>query len=392
MSSIATVGSAGYQSLLANMQRLALGASGNSNGNGTSAKTEDDGSQSPASTLTLSAAARAALAGTPFETVIDNARSKFDVALSKAKATSPLDEDGALVIDLSGLDRRELWAVASNAANGFSSEERQAAALEMTSQFDVAMAGPTAVARATGAIKGLYVAALAWLDGASAEEKQSSSYAAQRSALLSGLDQLAKDPTKLPPDSPDDLVIGYMDRLASGQTATQRDIGAVATDARAALDAQIAAARAAGQSLVFDSYGSAGVRADFSGFDTRSLSAIALDTGKQFSPAQSRAARTELRLRQGAEVLASLKQAAGSGDAGGFASNLIALYGGMSTEERSAAGWSPDFYKSAVASYQTSVKIGSMLSGGTSPLLAALTGGTSESDENSGSMSLMDYL
>lgn len=389
MSSIGTVGSTGYQNLLANMQRIALGAHGDT---GAATATEDSTTQSPASTVTLSAAAKAALADTPFETIIANARSKFDAALTKAGATSPLDEDGALAIDLSGLDRRELWAAASNAGDGFSAAEQQAAALEMTSRFDIAMAGPTAVARATGAIKGLYVAALAWLDSASVEEKQSSGYAAQRSALLSGLDQLAKDPTQLPPDNPDDLVIAYMDRLASGQTATQRDIGAVAKDARAALDAQIAAARAAGQSLVFDTYGSAGVKADFSQFDTRSLSAIALDTGSQFSAAESRAARTELRLRQGAEVLASLKQASGSSDAGGFASNLIALYGGMSAEERSAAGWSADFYKSAVASYQTSVKIGSMLSGGTSPLLAALTGATSETEQTSGGMSLMDYL
>ena len=389
MSSIGTVGNTGYQSLLANMQRMALGDYA---GNSASNATENGTSQSPASTVTLSAAAKAALADTPFETVIANARVKFDAALTKAKATSPLDEDGALAIDLSGLDRRELWAVASNAGVGFSAAEQQAAALEMTSRFDIAMAGPTAVARATGAIKGLYVAALAWLDSASAEEKQSTGYAARRSALLSGLDELAKDPTQLPPDDPDDLVIAYMDRLAAGQTATQRDIGAVATDARAALDAQIAAARAAGQSLVFDSYGSAGVKADLSGIDTRSLSAIALDTGKQFSPAESRAARAELRLRQGAEVLASLRQASGGSDAGGFASNLISLYGGMSAEERSAAGWSADFYKSAVASYQTSVKIGSMLSGGTSPLLAALTGATSETEPDSGGMSLMDYL
>jgi len=391
MSSIGTVGGSSYQSLLANMQRMALGAYG-SNTAATVSAADETASQASATTLTLSAAARAALADTPFEAVLGTAREKFDAALVAAKATAPLDSDGKLGVDLAGLDRRELWAVASNGGGGFTMAEQQAAAIERRNRFDAAMAGPTAVAHVTGAIKGLYVAALAWLDSSSAEEKSSQGYAAQRAALLSGLDQLATDPTQLPPDNADDVVIGYMDRLAAGETAGQRDIGAVATDARAELDAQIATAAAAGKTLAFDTFGPGGIKADFSGFDTRALSAIALNTSNKFSETEARAARTELRLRQGAEVLASLKQSAGSTDPAGFASNLISLYGGMSAEERSAAGWSAGFYKSVVASYQSSVKIGSMLGGGTSPLLAALNGTDADDSSSGGSMSLLDYL
>src|SRR4051794_12049934 len=65
--------------------------------------------------VTLSAEAQAALAAQTdsrtIDAVIANARTALDKMLSDAKATSAL-QDGKATIDMSGLDRRSLYAVA----------------------------------------------------------------------------------------------------------------------------------------------------------------------------------------------------------------------------------------------------------------------------------------
>jgi hypothetical protein len=369
MTSVSTVSnqSPSYAQIIANAQKAAVGATTNA-----VAKSGSSSSSNSATNITLSAEAQAALASSErdYPSVITDARTNLDRLLTDQKLTSPT-LDGALAADLSKVDRRELYAISTNAGQKFTADEQKAAGLELQNRFDAAMAGPTAVSRVTGTIKNLYVAALAYFDGMSPEEKASSTYADQRAALEDMMAQLKDDPSTLPSSS-DDPVNQYMKRLADGETGELRDIGDVATDARTTLDAQ---------------YTAGGSRPDYKDFDSRSLASVALNSGDQFSADEVRTAKNEMRSRSGAALLASLKNADASNPAG-FAENVISLFGAMSPEERAAAGWSDNLYAAAaVASYTTASKLTSMLGDATG---SAAWGGTST--ESSNSMSMLSYL
>jgi hypothetical protein len=324
---------------------------------------------SGATNVTLSDAAKAALSTIKdFATVTTEARATLDKLLAEAKLTSPL-KDGKLALDLSKVDRRELYAMSTNSNQLFSVDEQKAAAIELMNRFDQTMAGPTAVGRVTGSVKGLYVAALAYFDAMGPEEKASAAYADQRAALEEMLKRIEAKPSTLPGAVPNDPINAYMERLAGGETGKPRDIKDVAGDARATLDAQY---KASGSS-----------KPDYSEFDSRSLASVALNSNGKFSLSEVRAASMEMRSRSGAALLQGLKSA-GSGNAAGFAQNVISLYGAMSSEERAAAGWSENLYAAAVANYQTASKLGSLLN--------QATGSSAFGGSESGSMSLMDYL
>ena len=325
--------------------------------------------ESGATNVTLSDAAKAALTTIKdFATVTTEARATLDKLLSDTKLTTPL-KDGKLALDLSKVDRRELYAMSTNSNQLFTADEQKAAAIELQSRFDQAMAGPTAVGRVTGSIKGLYVAALAYYDAMGPEEKASASYVDQRAALEEMLKQITADPSTLPGTVADDPVNAYMERLAASETGEPRDIVNVAGDARTTLDAQY---KASGNS-----------RPDYSEFDSRSLASVALNSNGKFSVTEVRTASMEMRSRSGAALLQSLKSA-GNSDPAAFAQNVISLYGAMSSEERAAAGWSDNLYAAAVANYQTASKLGS--------ILGSVTGSSSFGSSDSSSMSLMDYL
>jgi hypothetical protein len=351
-----------YAAILAKAQGKIASAASNAFG----------GSPSSATNVTLSDAAKAALAGKDYATVVADARATLDKLLLDAKLASPL-QDGKLAVDLSKVDRRELYAMSVNAEQKFSVDEQKAAQIEMQNRFDQAMAGPTAVARVTGSLKGLYVAALALLDSFGAEEKASSSYADQRAALENVLKQLTDNPGTMPTEVPSDPISAYMDRLAAGETGEPRDFGDVTSDARATLDAQ---------------YADGADDPDYADFDSRSLAAVALNAEGKFSPQEVRAAKTEMGSRTAQALLAGLKSTSTT-DPAGFASNVISLYGAMSAEERAAAGWSDNLYQAAVASYQTSSKLAQMLGSTTT---SSPWASKDDNASKSGSMSLVDYL
>lgn len=363
MTSVGTVShSLSYAQILANAQKSAQPAA--------AATTSASSSEAGATNVTLSEAAKAALAVKEFAAVITDARATMDKLLTDAKLTSPL-KDGKLALDLSKVDRRELYAMSTNSNQLFTPDEQKAAAIELQSRFDQALAGPTAVGRVTGSIKGLYVAALAYYDAMGPEEKASAAYVDQRAALEDMLEKLEADPATLPGTVANDPVAAYMERLAAGETGEPRDIVDVASDARATLDAQY---KAGGTS-----------RPDYSEFDSRSLASVALNSAGKFNVTEVRAASMEMRSRSGAALLQSLKSAGSSTDPGAFAQNVISLYGAMSSEERAAAGWSDNLYAAAVANYQTASKLSSMLGSATGSSVFGGSGG-------GGSMSLMDYL
>jgi hypothetical protein len=342
-----------------------------SSGAGSTTPASGATSQTAAATnVTLSDAARAALAQPDFSSVIASARAALDALL--VNGAKPAD------VDLGKLDRRQLFAISSNAEGKFTTDEQAAAKAEQQKRLDAALAGPLAVARVTDDVEGIYAAALAWLDGASTEEKSTPAWSSQRGALIDAQKQLAADPRKTP-QVDGDIVADYIERMTSGDDpAVLRDFSAVAGDARAALDAQYAAARAAGKTLTFSTAEKNGQPVDFSQFDSRSLSAIALNQDGKFSIEEVAAARQAMAQRSSSTILAGLKSAAS--DPASFAKNLISAYGSMSPEERAAAGWSDKLYSAAVASYNTAAQ------------LANIFGDASGGDGTSSALSLLDAL
>src|SRR5690606_29459234 len=99
---------------------------------------------------------------------------------------------------------------------------------------------------------------------------------------------------------------------------------------------------------------------DMAKFDSRTLSSIVLDGKAQFSTEDTRAAQTALRGKSGAALVAGFQNAAKSSDPTAFSQNIMAIFASMSPEERQAAGWSDQFYKAAVSSYQSTSKLMNM--------------------------------
>lgn len=335
----------------------------------------DGSSQDAATRLTLSPGARAAMAAKSFSDVVSDGRAALDKLYAAAKIATPYKND-KLMIDLAGLDRRTLYAVASNGEQAFTADEQRAAQAQMQARFDAALTGPLAVARLTGTVAGLYEAAINMLDDAGPEEKASSAWIDAKAAAGAGYKAAVASPQALPEGIRNDPVADFLARVQAGRTAAPRDFSDLAKDARAALDQQIADARAAGTRLVFGSGSSTGRRVDFSGFDSRTLSAIALNQDERFAPEEVLAARTEMRTRSGAALLASFKSGT---SATGFSQNLVSAYASMSPEERQAAGWSAGFMETVMQNYQSTSRLASLFGGGAQ-------------GSSSGLMSILDYI
>ena len=322
-----------------------------------------------ATSITLSDAALAALAIKDFAAVIADTKAKLASLLEAADRTSPL-EGMELALDLSSLDPRELYAMASD--DSFSEDERAAAGIEMQRRFEAALAGPAALARVTGNYTGLYKAAAAYLDGLGMEEKEGTDWITARDALTEGLKQLQADPKTLPDAGEDDPVALYLALVEAGEAVQQQPIANVAATARKTLDALYADAIKNGKAPTFNEKTTVGTYIDMSAFDSRTLSAIALNTGNRFATEESGAAQAALRTKSGAALLAGFQNAAKSSDPTAFSQNVIAIYASMSSEERQAAGWSEQFYQAAMESYQSTNKLMQMFAdagGGNASLL-----------------------
>jgi hypothetical protein len=327
--------------------------------------------------VTLSAAAQAALAAQTdnrtIDTVTASARTSIDKLLSDAKAASAL-KDGKATISLAGLDRRSLYAVASNRGGGFSIEEQVVATLQMKSTRDASLSASASAMRVTGDYTGLYKAALANLDAAGPEEKGMAQWTQDKAALTEGLKEATANPGVQPTDIDGDPVAAYL-KETGGVVANPktRDIAGVASDVRTVLDKQYASATGEGAATNADEG-----RIDFSKFDDRSLAAVALNKGAQFSEHEVAQAAAEVKTRNRDAVSASYKSTSGSTDSSAFGKSLITQYASMSDEERQAAGWTPALYDKMVAMQNLSDKLSSMFS--------------SDGSVNTDGTSLLDYI
>jgi hypothetical protein len=324
-------------------------------------------SDSPAVTVTLSDAAKAAMQAQddPTDSVAAAARSAIDQLLADAKAKAVMS-NGKPTIDMSGMDRRSLYAIASNQGGSFTADEQKLATSAMSNNFQAALAGPVAASRTTGDYAAIYQAGLDYLNQAGPEEKASAGWIQQQAALGMGLLQANATPGVMPTGVANDAVASYVKALGGvAPTTAKSDIDEVSGDARAAVDAQYAKGADVSQ-------------LDLSAFDDRSLAAIALDKGNQFSTQEISAAKLEIRGRTSTSLMSDINQSGGS--VGG---DIITRYAAMSPEERQAQGWTPELYDKMVQTTQLAQKVASMLAGGSSNPYSA--GSTGES-------SLLDYL
>jgi hypothetical protein len=325
----------------------------------------DSTASNAATNLTLSDAARAQLANaaavTDFSTVTSQARTTLDGLYAAAKVTGPLDAAGNTTIDLSSLDRRSLFAIAGNNAGKFTADEQSAAATELNNRFNAALAPAAATTKLTGNYGPVYQAALTYLDGASAEEKATAAWSAQRAAVLKGVQATQQNPSTAPSGIANDPVAAYLAQYPNGSTTATEDFSSVAKNVRAKLDAQASAAAASGKELVYDPTRKTGQLADFSQIDNRSLSAVALNQDQLFTKQESFAAKQELDSRNRASVLAALKQSQSSGDPTQLSLGILTTYSAMSPEERQATNWTPALRDSAVQNYKSTTSLLSML-------------------------------
>ena len=328
--------------------------------------------------VTLSAEAQAMLAAQAdtrsIDAVTTGARGAIDKLLSDAKATSAL-VDGKPTISLAGLDRRSLYAVANDQDGKFSTQEQVVATLQLQTNSDAALATPAAVTRITGDYTGLYKAALANLDLAGPEEKASDGWTQAKAALTAGLKAATDTPGVAPAGIEGDPVAAYLKRVGGAVANPKtRDIAGVASDVRTVLDKQYAAAATTGDGAAA---GEGAGTIDFSQFDDRSLAAVALNTGDQFSAHEVIQAKTETAARNRAAVMSAFNASQGAAD-GAFGKSLITQYAAMSPEERDAAGWTPAFYDKIVSMQNLSDKLASMFN--------------ADGSLNTGGFSLVDYL
>lgn len=352
-------------------------ASGSNSGS-TATGTAQSSYSSSATLLTLSASAQAALKGKSVEDVIAAAREAMTGLLTDVGSESPY-KDGKLAIDMSGFDRRSLFAMAELGDGAFTDAEITAASQELAARFDKAMAGPMAVFEVTGNIQKLYAAALTYLEGASDEEKATDTWIAQHSAVQQALTQISENNTAWP-EVENDPVVDYIRRTETGDIAEEQAFSTVASNARRALDQQIADAKAQGKELVFSSYRKSGIQADFSEFSSRALSAISLNEGDAFSDAEIHAAQQELDSRARKVLLSCFEDANSSSDPTALSLNVISAFNSLSSEERSAVGWNDTFFQAAVTNYQSaSVLAGMLTSSGGGSVTSGLLGGSGSS-------------
>lgn len=353
----------------------AYGGATSSAAAGNSAKTDSASTaaatSSSATVVTLSAAAQAALSAqnnvTDFATVVADTRAMLDALYKEAGLTGPLNAAGEQKIYFNTLDRRALYAMATNGGQAFSVDEQNLAKTELQARFDEVLKPQAAVARITGDWSRTYQAAIDYLQEAGAEEKASAAWAGQMQALQKGYDTSVAQGGALPKGIAGDPVADYLARTEDGTaTGNSRNFNSVADDVRAALDAQIEAATEKGKELVFDPSRRTGQMVDFSSFDNRALSAISLNTGDQFAVDEVRAAKKELDVRTRTTLLSALSQ---GNDPRNFSIGLIQQYESMSPEERQAMNWTSDFRDMAAKNYESSSSLLSMFqqaSGGSS--------------------------
>ncbi|MEH2509421.1 hypothetical protein V1291_000775 [Nitrobacteraceae bacterium AZCC 1564] len=296
---------------------------------------------------------------------LDAIRAWFDDQYDELGISSAM-LDGKVAVDLSSQSREILSQVASNTDGVFSDDEKAAAAAELTSRFNRAMASHVVIARHTGDYAGLYQAASDYLDQAGDAEKATDAWKDQKQAIMDGL-SAAKASFGKAPDTgnSNDPIRALLDQSAPGIGAIGPDSTTqdVAAYARSMLDDQENHARDNGSELVFDPSRKTGQLVDFSNFDNRTLATIVLNQDSSFSSQETYAAKTELERRTRANILGAMTPSGDSSSSG--PGGVIQGYLNMSEEEKQVLGVTDDVTNKLIQSYRTMLSVqGTLNSGG----------------------------
>jgi hypothetical protein len=293
---------------------------------------------------------------------LDAIRAWFDDQYDELGISSAM-LDGKVAVDLSGQSRETLSQVASNDDGVFSADEKAAAAAELTSRFNNAMASHVVIARHTGDYAGLYQAASDYMDQASDAEKATDAWKDQNQAIKDGLSAARASFGKAPDTgNSNDPIRALLDQSAPttgaiGPDSTTQD---VADYARAMLDDQENHARDNGSELVFDPSRKTGQLVDFSNFDNRTLATIVLNQGSSFSSQEAYAAKTELERRTRANILGAMNSSSGDSSSSG-PGGVIQGYLNMSDEEKQVLGVTDDVTNKLIQNYRTMLSVQSTL-------------------------------
>lgn len=186
---VATFSTANFAIVAANQQSKGQGVSADTDGQ---TKVEH---QDSAVNVTLSAAASSSASAASgetadFATVAKNARAVIDAGYEKTGTSSSIHTQGSDWIEImGGLDRRSLYAIASNEGGHFTQMEQEAAHYFMAEQQAQAMkaADPNGTDPTSA-----YKAAIQFLDNVSPEEKSSFAWAKSRAIVEVGYEGLSR--------------------------------------------------------------------------------------------------------------------------------------------------------------------------------------------------------
>lgn len=115
------------------------------------------------------------------------------------------------------------------------------------------------------------------------------------------------------------------------------DFGDLATEIRSSLDTLYAAEKAAGKPQT----------ANFANLSGRALSAVVLNQGNRFTPAEQRQAKAALDNQTRQDFAAATQGGMSMSSLSSYSQSLVTQYDAMSPEERQARGWTPAFRENA---------------------------------------------
>ena len=117
----------------------------------------------------------------------------------------------------------------------------------------------------------------------------------------------------------------------------KRDFTDLANEIRSSLDTLYAAEKTAGKPQ----------SANFANLSGRALSAVVLNQGKQFTPAEQRQAKAALDQQTRTAFAAATQSGMSMSSLSSYSQSLVTQYDGMSAEERQARGWTESFRDNA---------------------------------------------
>lgn len=124
---------------------------------------------------------------------------------------------------------------------------------------------------------------------------------------------------------------------ASEADDNKKDFADLAKEIRSSLDTLYAAEKAAGKPKT----------ANFANLSGRALSAVVLDQGNQFTPAERHQAKVALDQQTRTAFVSATSGGMSMSSLSSYSQSLVAQYDAMSPEERQARGWTQSFRDNA---------------------------------------------